>query len=174
MKNLRGFCLILLLAQTFNAQAGGGFTITQSVISSGGQQSAGDGFIVGGTVGQTTAGTNSTGGNFSVRDGFWTFDQFMPTAAQASLGGRVFSGKGLGIIRRVRVRLLDTITGIERTTQTNQYGFYRFDELEVGRIYIVRAESKIYAFTPDSYLMELLETREEINFTGVNTLPLSN
>lgn len=65
---------------------------------------------------------------------------------------------------------MDTSTGIERTTQTNPFGFYRFDELEIGRVYIVRAESNKYAFTPGHYFLELLEDRENLDFTGSRIL----
>lgn len=167
------FCLIIAFFSVvaplnfIQAQTGGGYDISRNVIATGGgQQSAGAGYTVDGTIGQPLAGTLSGGGNFSVRGGFWSFGQLAPTAAPVSLSGRVFSGKGLGIIRRVQIRLLDTMTGIERTTQTNQRGFYRFDELEVNRFYIVRAESRNFVFIPDSYFLALTEDREDLNFTG--------
>ncbi|MCY7347464.1 MAG: carboxypeptidase-like regulatory domain-containing protein, partial [Pyrinomonadaceae bacterium] len=138
MKNRIGFFLIVIFcAAPFSAaaQSGGDYTVTQSVIASGGgSNSAGGAFRVDGTIGQPTAGTNSAGGAFNLRGGFWAGGQFAPTAAQVSISGRVFSGKGAGIIRRVRISLMDTSTGIERTTQTNPFGFYRFDELEIGRV----------------------------------------
>lgn len=170
MKNqIYFFLTVIFFALPFcvKAQSGGNYTITQSVIASGGgQQSAGAGYEVSGTIGQPLAGTNSAGGNFSVRGGFWAFQNLAPSAAQVSLGGRVFSGKGLGIIRRVRIVLYDTVTGVERTAQTNHFGFYRFDELEIGRLYIVRAQSSNYAFTPDNHFLQLTEDREDVNFTG--------
>jgi len=50
--------------------------------------------------------------------------------------------------------------------KTNQRGFYHFDELEIGRFYILRAESRNYSFAPDSYFIDLTEDREDVNFTG--------
>lgn len=157
--------IIVGLTQTATAQSGGNYQITQSVIGAGGQESTAGNFSLTGVIGQPLAGTNSTGGNFSVRGGFFTA-QLAPTAAQVSISGSVFSGKGLGIIRRVRIILVDTSTGIQRTTQTNDSGFYRFDELEVGRLYVVRAESRNYSFTPDSHIFELSENQQDVNFTG--------
>ncbi len=95
-----------------------------------------------------------------------------PTAAPVSLSGRVFTaGKGLNITsRRVQILLLDTQTGIERATETNARGFYRFAGLEIGRFYIVRAASRNFVFTPDNYFLELNEDRENVNFT-VGKLP---
>ena len=91
-----------------------------------------------------------------------------PTAAPVSLSGRVFiTGKSLNIpSHRVQIFLLDTQTGIERATETNARGFYRFDELEIRRFYIVRAASRNFVFTPDNYFLELYEDRENVNFTG--------
>ena len=90
----------------------------------------------------------------------------VPTAEPVSISGHIYSGKGSGIIRRVLIRPVDTPTGIERATQINQRGFYRFDELEIGRFYTIRAVSRNFIFTPDSYFLELLEERENVNFTG--------
>src|SRR5688500_19666884 len=59
---LLSFCLCL---QTF-AQSGGQFTITKSVIAGGGGRASGGTFTVDGTIGQPVAGTNSTGGTFSL------------------------------------------------------------------------------------------------------------
>jgi len=89
-----------------------------------------------------------------------------PTAAPVSVSGRVIVGRGKSIIRRARISLLDTSTGVTRTTQTNSTGNYRFDELEIGRFYIVRAEIKNFAFTPENYFLQLTEDREDINFSG--------
>lgn len=155
------------LPQRAQAQTGGTYDLSHSVIASGGgSNSTGGTFRVDGTIGQNLAGTVSTGGTFNLRDGFWAFDALAPTAAPASLSGRVFSGKGLGIIRRVQIVLFDASSGITQTTQTNPRGFYRFEELEVGHFYIVRAESKKFTFTPDSYSFELLEDRADVNFAG--------
>ena len=163
-----GLCLIFLLSTAFSfAQSGGAYNLSQSVIAGGGgSNSAGGNYNVSGTIGQPLAGTNSTGGNYSLRGGFWTPNQFSPTAAKVTISGRVFSGKGTGIIRRVRVLLVDTFSGIERTTQTSIDGTYRFEEVEVGKFYIVRAESKNFVFTPDNYALQLVEELENLDFTG--------
>lgn len=153
------------------AQTGGTYNLSSSVIASGGgSNSTGGTYRVDGTIGQNLAGTVSTGNSganqYSLRGGFWAFDSFMPTAAPVNLSGRVFSGKGLGIVRRVNVVLFDTATSITQMTQTNQRGFYRFEELQVGHFYIVRAESRNFIFTPYSYSFELLEDRDDVNFNA--------
>jgi hypothetical protein len=151
------------------AQSGGNYQITQSVVASGGgQQSEGGSFSLSGTIGQSLAGVTSGGGGLQVGGGFWASPvPQAPTAAQINLSGRVFNGAvAAGIIRRVRITLLDTTSGVVRTTQTNQFGYYRFDRLEIGRLYVVRAQSKNYVFAPDTYYLEFIEDREELNFTG--------
>ena len=82
------------------------------------------------------------------------------------MSGRISSRKGLGIVRRGRVRLFDTSTGIERARRTNQRGFYQFGELEIGRFFIVRAESQNFTFASGNYFLELTEDRAEVSFTG--------
>jgi len=170
-------CLIVIfltVAAPLNftkAQTGGGYDISHSVVAAGGgSNSTGGSFTVDGTIGQPLAGTLSGGGNYSLRSGFWAFDALAPTAAPVRLSGRVSSGKGLGIIRRVKIVLLDVSTGIERTTQTNSFGDYQFEELQIGHFYFVRAVSRNYTFTPESYFLELLEDRDEVNFTARTSL----
>ena len=59
-----------LLIRAF-AQTGGEFEIKPSVIANGGGASSGGAFSVVSTIGEPLAGTNSTGGNFSLISGFW-------------------------------------------------------------------------------------------------------
>ena len=157
------------------AQTGGTYDLSHNVVASGGgSNSTGGAFTIDGTVGQNIAGTTSAGGAFNLRGGFWAFLALQPTAATVNLSGRVFSGKGAGIVRRVRVRLLDTFTGIQKTVQTNGFGYYRFEELEVGHFYIIKAESQNFMFTPEIYTFELFEDREGVDFIGERVSPGNN
>lgn len=160
------FLITFLLPNFVSAQSGGNFNLSQTVVAGGGQNSIGGNFAVSGTIGQGTVGTNPVGGIFSLRGGFWAVGTSAPTAAAVSLSGRVYNGKGNGIISRVYIVLTDTATGTTRSAQTNPFGFYSFEELEVGRFYIIRAQSKNFVFTPDYHAFELLESREDVNFTG--------
>jgi len=94
-----------------------------------------------------------------------------PTAAPVSISGRIHSGKDNGIIRRVRVHLIDATTGIERVAQTSFDGAYRFGELEVRHFYIIKAESKNFLFSPDSHAFELLGETTDVDFTGERIQP---
>ena len=64
------FLLFTSLCSTA-AQSGGTFTITKSVIAGGGGRATGGVFTVDGTIGQSLAGTQSTGANFTLISGFW-------------------------------------------------------------------------------------------------------
>ena len=73
------------------------------------------------------------------------FDTFAPTAAAASISGKVSRGKlGIGI-RNAIVHVTDQ-KGIIRTARTNQFGYFRFKGIEVGQTLIINAFHKRYQF----------------------------
>lgn len=175
LETLLTAAVLIFSAQLISAQTGGNYAFTQSVVASGGgQQTAGGSFALDGTIGQSLAGTLSTaasgaGNQYAVRGGFWATEALAPTAANVSVSGRVKIGKR-GIIRRVRIILTDAFTGITRSTLTDQFGSYRFEELEAGHFYILEATSKNFVFTPASHSFPLLENLEEVNFIGARKL----
>ena len=68
---LAALLVALSAAATARAQAsGGGYTLTHTVVASGGASSAGGAFEQSGTVAQPDAAT-SAGGAFKLEDGFW-------------------------------------------------------------------------------------------------------
>lgn len=160
--------LITLGAASLTAQTGGGYDLTHNVISGGGgeMQNVGGSFKVDGSLGQKLAGTSSTGGSYNLHGGFWFKQEFAPTAASVTITGRVNNTRG-GIVQRVRITLTDTMTGATISTRTNPFGYYQFDNVEVGQFYVIRAESSNYTFTPESYLLNLLEARDDLDFTAV-------
>jgi hypothetical protein len=165
IKNLLLAVWIIVGTDVGAAQSGGNFAVTQSVIASGGgQDSSGAGFTVDGTIGQPAAGTRSSGGTFRLRGGFWAFQALPPTAASVSLNGRVIISGGQ--MSRVQIILTDANSGMVRVARPNSFGYYSFDELEVGRLYIIRAESPHLMFTPPSYDIMLLDAAADIDFTG--------
>lgn len=128
------------------AQSGGSYQIKDSVIGNGGGTSAGGTYDIAGTVGQNVAsGAESFGGAYSHTAGFWN-SQLVPTAAGVSIGGRVLNATGSPLYR-VRVTLAAP-DGTTRTTLSNTFGYYRFDDVEVGTTYLVNAFDKQYHFEP--------------------------
>jgi hypothetical protein len=86
-----------------------------------------------------------------------------PTAASVSISGRVFGGNGRGL-RNAYVILTDD-QGASRTVQTSAFGYYRFEEVEVGRTYILTVQSKRYEFEPQ--VIFVTEELTELNFYPV-------
>lgn len=160
---LFSFLLVLTLAFSAVAQTGGGYNLSHNVIASGGGSNSTNGtFRVDGTTGQPLAGTVSTGGSFNLRAGFWAFE-VAPTASTVFISGRVTDSEGEGV-GGVKIVLQDTFTNTTRTTTTNQKGYYQFEDLEVLHFYIVSARGKNRTFAPESYSLELIGSREDLNF----------
>ncbi|HQU86074.1 MAG TPA: choice-of-anchor Q domain-containing protein [Pyrinomonadaceae bacterium] len=80
---------------------------------------------------------------------------FVPTAANVSVSGQVFSANGIGL-RSAQV-ILTASNGISRTVSSNSFGYFRFDEVEAGQTYVISVRSKGYRFTP-----RVLSLNEEI------------
>lgn len=147
-KSVMCFKYLLFLsvfAAYLSAQTGGPYDLTHSVIAGGGgSASAGGSFIVSGTVGQNTAGTTSTGSAFGLQGGFWFHDLLPPTAAGAAVGGRVLTPDGRGL-RNASVTITDS-DGVTRSATTSSFGYYRFEDVTVGGVYILSVRSKLYQF----------------------------
>jgi len=67
---------------------------------------------------------------------------------------------------RIRVTLYNLSTGVAFSVRPNQFGYYRFGELETG-IYLLRAEGQGYQFTPSELVVSLLGDLEQADFVGV-------
>jgi hypothetical protein len=76
---------------------------------------------------------------------WFTNSTLTPTAAPASVSGRVMSSEGMGL-RGVYVTITDAQTGQSRTVLTNSFGNYTFNDLEVGGFYMLSVVSKRYQF----------------------------
>lgn len=140
--------LILLIAAA--AQSGGQFAITQSVIANGGADSNGGNFSLVGTIAQANAGDNSTNGQFALRSGFWQAF-FAPTAAQASVSGRVLAANGVGI-RNARVTMFNQ-NGQAQSAVTSTFGYFRFEEVSDGETYVFTVHSKRFTFSNGSQIL---------------------
>lgn len=161
----RSFTFLILhfaFAAIAIAQTGGTYTINQSVIASGGQNSAGGSYTVAGTVGQSTAGTSSTSGNYAVRGGFWTFDALAPSAAEVSVGGRVRTSNGIGI-RNARVTLTAS-NGAIQTAVTSSFGYYRFENIPVGETCVISVSSKRFTFAQSTVVRSIFEEISDLDF----------
>lgn len=103
--------------------------------------------------------TNTFGGVASAPA---TLTVLAPTAADVTVSGRVFSQIGGGV-PNATVRLTEQ-NGQIRTARTNQFGYYRFENIEVGQTLIVNVFSKSYQFTPQ--VITLNDSIKDLNFTA--------
>jgi trimeric autotransporter adhesin len=84
------------------------------------------------------------------------------TAASVSVGGQIREANGRGVFR-ARVTMTD-LDGNVRTTYTNQFGYYRFEEVPAGQDYIFAASHIRYQFTQPTLIRFIGEDTEGINF----------
>lgn len=82
------------------------------------------------------------------------------TAASVSIGGRVLSGKRG--VSNATIYMTDQ-NGNMRTSRTNSFGFYRFEDVEVGQTLIFNLFHKRYQFNPQ--VVSVMEQMSELNFT---------
>lgn len=142
--------------------SGGAFLMTKTVIAGGAAEMQEQTRVVQTTAGQTIAGGTSNGGAFSLRSGFWTPDDFVPTAATATVSGRVLTTQGNGI-RNTRITILFP-SGETRTTLTSSFGFYSFSDVEVGAVYVITVSSRRFVFSQTVRVLYINEDRDDINF----------
>ena len=77
----------------------------------------------------------------------WTLAQAAPTAATVSVGGRVeTSANGYGLSNAI-IELTEQ-NGQTRQTKSNSFGYFRFDEVETGKTYIISVRHRRYTFAP--------------------------
>ncbi len=151
------------------AQAGGPYDLSRSVIAGGGgSQSTGGTFKVDGTVGQNLAGTRIAGGGYGLRGGFWGPRALSPTAAGVSISGQIRTMEGRGI-SSVRVTLTNPATGESFAALSSSFGYYLFEEIPVGQIYILSVSSKRYTFDPAIRLLNLLDEITGEDFIALPT-----
>jgi hypothetical protein len=89
------------------------------------------------------------------------FNLLAPTAASATISGRVFSANGQGL-RRAIVYMTDQ-NGNTRTVLTNQFGYYRLAEVEVGQTLILNVYHKQFQFDPQ--VVNFNDSLNNLNFS---------
>jgi Carboxypeptidase regulatory-like domain/Putative Ig domain len=75
-----------------------------------------------------------------------------PSAANASVRGRLISPFGRGLAN-AGVAITNTATGEIRYARSNQLGYFNFQELAVGNVYVVEANSKRFVFNSQSFTL---------------------
>ncbi|MGC2238853.1 MAG: carboxypeptidase-like regulatory domain-containing protein [Pyrinomonadaceae bacterium] len=160
MRKLILLTLILFSAPAANAQSGGTYSITTSVVASGGGAMQGSGIKVDGTVAQPGAGDVMANAPFTLRGGFWN-PLLAPTAASANIGGRVVTARNTGI-KNADITLTGGSLTTPRVARTDSFGYFTFEEVEVGHFYILTVSSKRYGFAQETQSFTLTD-----NLTGI-------
>ncbi|MEQ1606382.1 MAG: S8 family serine peptidase [Pyrinomonadaceae bacterium] len=80
-----------------------------------------------------------------------------------TLSGRVMTPDGRGLLNAT-VSISDN-AGMIRTSMTGSFGYYRFDDVEAGRTYVMRVGSRRYRFA--SCIIVITETPADVNFVGL-------
>jgi hypothetical protein len=167
------FIMILLLVLSARAQkdesftpdivsSGGSFMLEKTVVAGGGNQAQQSALSSSGTAGQSIAGIKSNGGQFSLYGGFWTPEEFAPTAASVTGGGRVKTAAGKGI-RNVKVTVTFS-SGESRATVSGAGGYYQFLDLPAGETYIFSVTAKHYTFAQNTQIRNITDDTQDIDF----------
>ncbi len=98
---------------------------------------------------------NVTNANFGIN--------MSPTAANVSISGRVMTANGRGL-PRTSVILTD-MNGNSRTAATSMFGYFRFDDVQVGQTYILTAVSKGYVFQQQT--ISVLDEMSGLDFVAL-------
>ena len=84
------------------------------------------------------------------------------TAAGVRVSGRVTTPDGRGL-RNAVVSITDS-DGFRRTATTSSFGFYAFDEVEAGGVYVVGVAAKRYRFA--ARVLQVADTLADVDFIG--------
>ena len=87
-----------------------------------------------------------------------------PSAAGVPVSGQVLTADGRGI-SKASITMWDDL-GNARRAITNPFGYYRFQDVEVGRTYIFAIASKRYVFTEPSQVLNVDNAYNSLNFVA--------
>ncbi len=87
-----------------------------------------------------------------------------PLAANVTVGGQISMANGAGI-RNVIVTLTET-NGQIHTTRTGVFGYYRFDDIEIGTV-IINIRAKRFTFINPTQVLSVSDNVGDINFTAI-------
>jgi hypothetical protein len=99
-------------------------------------------------------------------DAACTFYNAVPTAAAASVSGRVTDAAG-NALAGVRLTLVRPSTGEIVALKTNNFGRYLFTDLAAGENYVIRIAAKRYVFNPNEVIVTLSDNIDDLDFQAV-------
>lgn len=84
------------------------------------------------------------------------------TSASVSVSGRVLSPRGRGVARATV--FLTGADGSRHSASTNHFGYYRFEQVDIGQTYVFHVFSKKYLFLP--HVITINEETDNLNFSA--------
>lgn len=93
----------------------------------------------------------------------YTNVQVGASAAKVAVSGRVMLANSRGI-NGARLSLWDVQTGEIRYVTTNNFGYYQFSDVEVGRFYVVSIKHPRYVFSQNMQSFSLEDSLTDLNF----------
>ena len=91
--------------------------------------------------------------------------QLQPSAAPASVSGRVVTSFGTGI-SGARITMMDGQSGQTWTVSTNPFGYYTINGPEVGNFYVMTVSHKRYTFADDTRTFSLQQDIVGMDFVA--------
>ncbi|MGH9945669.1 MAG: carboxypeptidase-like regulatory domain-containing protein [Pyrinomonadaceae bacterium] len=117
------------------------------------------------TVGNSTPVVSFFNGNAITLNYSSTFSSWS-SLANVSVTGRVKTTEGRPI-KAAAIIIKDANTNaVVRSALSSSFGYYRLDEIETGRTYVLSVSHKNYLFVLPSQLLEINEDRTGMDFTG--------
>jgi hypothetical protein len=146
--------------------AGGGtFVLEKAAVAGGGGEKQMLTLIENGTAGQSIAGVKSSGGSYLLYGGFWTPDDFAPTAAGVTVGGRITSPASGGV-KGILVTLTSP-SGSVRSTISSSFGYYSFSDVMVGETCMITVYSKKYSFSESTRVLNVADELTDVDFIAL-------
>jgi hypothetical protein len=113
----------------------------------------------------TTEYLSTSGLNWKTRIAAFAFPGCAaPTAANASITGRVTTYEGLAISGAF-VTISDA-DGNQRTTRTNVFGNFQFNEVSVGQTYVLTVSNNRYSFKENTKVVSVTDNVSGISFVA--------
>ncbi|MBK9215519.1 MAG: carboxypeptidase regulatory-like domain-containing protein [Chloracidobacterium sp.] len=100
-----------------------------------------------------------------VIQGGWGMEFQVPTAASASISGRVMTADGRPI-RNATVTITGNSLMEPRTFQTGTFGYYMFDGLQTGETYVVTVNSRRFTFQVPARVISLIDNVVDADFVA--------
>jgi hypothetical protein len=88
-----------------------------------------------------------------------------PTAARVSVGGQVLTSSGGGI-SRAQVSIINH-NGEIRDALTNSFGFFRFDEIAAGEVYVIRVRHRRFQFSNEIQIIYVGDEIADVEFIAL-------